>query len=287
MHPTNLLELQSFESPPVPPKVLFIDLDGTVVNSKGIIDSRCKEQLQRAQAMGVHVAIATGRPYFAAQKIIEELQISAPSMFFSGSLIVDPSTQDIHFQKPLLPGHADLVLDYCAAENLYCEIYTRSGYFISEHSELTDIHKQYLHLSATVGDPRGLQEEILKAVIVIDRSKNAHHDIAPLIERQPELHFASGYGAGHPHIEFVNVTSAEASREHCFKEFLRIYNVESTDTMAIGDAEADIPFISLAGTGIAMGNAPDAVKMAANYTTRVVDEQGLAYALQKLIPQSA
>jgi Cof subfamily protein (haloacid dehalogenase superfamily) len=279
-----LLEQKTREAHISQPKILFIDLDGTVVNSSGEISEPVKQSVSRIQAQGVKVAIATGRPYFAAKNIIRELNISSPSMFFSGALIVNPSSEEIHYREGLSPDQVKKILTVCQKLDLFCELYARTEYFISHCGKLSDIHLQYLHLEPTVCELGEKTEDILKTVIVIDRTEQQDFEIKSLKAELPDLHLAAARGASHPDIEFINVTSPSASRQRCFEEFLKVYSVRAEDVMAIGDATADIPFLELAGTGVAMGNAEGAVKQAANYVTRHVDQDGFAYAMDLLVP---
>ena len=59
--------------------------------------------------------------------------------------------------------------------------------------------------------------------------------------------------------------------------------LEPDQVMAIGDGLNDIPIITAAGLGIAMGNAPSEVKAAAQFVTGDVEHDGAAEAIRKFI----
>jgi hypothetical protein len=57
--------------------------------------------------------------------------------------------------------------------------------------------------------------------------------------------------------------------------------LEAADTYAVGDSVNDLDMIRAAGTGIAMGNASEVAKAAADYVTSDIHEDGIAHALEK------
>ena len=61
---------------------------------------------------------------------------------------------------------------------------------------------------------------------------------------------------------------------------MRHFGLTREEVMAIGDGGNDIPMLRHAGTGVAMGNASDEVKAAADYVTTTVDGDGIAHALR-------
>ena len=64
---------------------------------------------------------------------------------------------------------------------------------------------------------------------------------------------------------------------------MTIYGVTAAEVIAFGDASSDIPFIELAGLGVAMGNAPVEVQSAADYVTASVDQDGIAKVVRTIL----
>lgn len=82
---------------------------------------------------------------------------------------------------------------------------------------------------------------------------------------------------------YLEIMSKNSSKTAAIAVLLEKYNVKRTELMAIGDNYNDINMIEYAGLGIAMGNAPDAVKCCADSITTSNDEDGVAYAINKYI----
>ena len=76
-------------------KLAFFDIDGTLVASNGQISPQVKQALSNLSQCGCRLAFASGRPYFSAKELIQQLNINAPSVFYSGSLIFDPLTSQV------------------------------------------------------------------------------------------------------------------------------------------------------------------------------------------------
>ncbi len=90
--------------------------------------------------------------------------------------------------------------------------------------------------------------------------------------------------ASHPQWFFINITSNSATRVNAFDSLVEWYGVEPENVMTFGDAQSDCIFLQKAGVGIAMGNANDQVKACASFVTEAVWDDGVAYALARLIP---
>ena len=93
----------------------------------------------------------------------------------------------------------------------------------------------------------------------------------------PELHAVTGGGHN------LEISQKTASKGNALRMFAERMGVDVAQTMAFGDTQNDISMIRAAGFGVAMGNATEDVKEAADYVTRTNEEDGVAYALEKLV----
>lgn len=264
-------------------KVAVFDIDGTLLSATHVLSEETKRCVKQLKSRGIKTLLASGRPFFAAREIIGQLEITNPCVFFSGALVVDPVTS--------MPLHQSIVpQDIClkaisAFENrgAYLEIYTKDACFTQAQHPHAALHEQYLGQRIEVCDlrERAAAGGILKLVGVAQRGQE-EAVLRELLAELSELAHGLGYGAAHPDILFANLTCSTASRQDAFKKLLEIYSVEAHQVAAFGDAEADIPFIELCGAGVAMENAPEAVKARAKYITCDVSRDGVPFALKQL-----
>lgn len=104
-----------------------------------------------------------------------------------------------------------------------------------------------------------------------------------IMANHPQFHYGVATGAAHDTILFSNGTNPDASREKVFSIITDSMNIPPERVMSFGDGESDRIFISLAGTGVAMGNAPESVKAASDFVTTGVEDDGVLHALRHLV----
>ena len=264
-------------------RAVFFDLDGTLVNAAGVVSAAARESLAALQQAGISVGFATGRPLFACQDLIAELGIASPSLFFSGSLLIEPLQGRILAQTPIDREALIAVIDGAREANLYLELYTKENLFVHGHDGLADMHFVYLKRYPVCCDLKALSsaETIIKAVL-ISGDPEAERRMRELCLKLTGIHAAYSTGASHPQVVFGNLTSPLCSRDRAFEVLIADLKVSAAEVAAFGDAEADLPFLKLAGCGVAMGNAPESVRRGARHVTKSVEEDGVPYALTAL-----
>ena len=265
-------------------KLALFDIDGTLVNSSKGISAATVQALQRIRRLGVKTAVASGRPLFAAQHVIDTLSLDDAGMFYTGAMIYDPSIKQIISQQPLPTNELAEFVASAKMAKLHCELYTHNEYFIEQVTDFTDYHTSYLHCAPRLIDFNDIVgvKTIYKALLAA-QTNPAKTAIATLKASHPNLIFATGYGPDRPDIVFTSVISRNACKQRAFAQLCEHHQVLPEQVLSIGDADSDAEFLQMAGTGVAMGNAHDEIKACANFATRHVDDEGLAFALRSLI----
>ena len=263
-------------------KVAFFDLDGTLLDSSGSATPGSKEAVEFLRANGIHICLATGRASFGAQSTVDYLKIEDPCVFFSGGVVSNPADGTVLFQAVLDPKDLRIMTAICRETGIYQELYTADEYFIEKKGWLTDMHAPYLGKDPVVCDFNGFLKTspVVKATLVA-QGPDQEAALLRLKEELPHLNCGIAPGATAP-VFFANFTHPSASRENGFHTVLRDLEASPEEAMAFGDADSDIPFLKMSGLGIALGNAEDAVKMAADYVTTPVNEDGVLAAVNAL-----
>jgi hydroxymethylpyrimidine pyrophosphatase-like HAD family hydrolase len=86
-----------------------------------------------------------------------------------------------------------------------------------------------------------------------------------------------------PHIQEIQITHKDGNKRHGVKELLRMINVDGRQAMAIGDGDNDLPLFEEADLRIAMGNASERLKAAADHIVADVSEDGFAEAMERFV----
>ena len=283
--PQLITDLNPLAAKP-PIKVAFFDIDGTLLDKDGRYGPRLAEELARIRGLGVHTAIASGRPHFAAQYLVEELGLTAPGVFCTGAQIYDPANCQVLSCAPITDAVNLALLQRLRQLEVYYELYGQHNFYLetSLAPEVREIHAHHLRRKAVIGplDMVIPQETVLKWVVGVNK-KGAQNSL-PMLEREfPQLAFAYAAFPACPDWQFANVIDRQACKKRAFAWLLDYYQVTAEQVVSFGDSHSDEIFLRLAGTGVAMGNASDEVKAVARYVTAPSSEDGVALSLSKLI----
>lgn len=267
-------------------KLIFFDIDGTLLDSKIAVPSGAVEQIRRLHRCGVNMAIASGRPYFAARYFTNELSLDGAGLFCTGAMLYEPKQSKVLAQYFLAKSDVSNLIDWARKLNVHCELYTEQDYFIERKTQYSSYHAEYLGQEAQVASFENLlrsDDEILKALLAYDGlvGLEKYRQISTAL---PHFHYAHGHGADRPEIYFTSIVSDQVNKQAAFSQLCRQHGVTASQVLSIGDGDSDTDFISAAGVGIAMGNAKTVVKEHSDYICKAVDMGGLEEVLALLQP---
>lgn len=264
-------------------KLAFFDIDGTLLGFNGEYTERLKAALRAVQQAGMKTAIASGRPMFAAEFLIRELGLEAAGVFYTGALVYDPQAATMLAQHSLAEQDVAALLDAARSLSLYTEVCTADQYYIEKSHPISDKHAHHLRCHPVHTDFSDLNknEPVIKLLLAVD-CRSQHPLLHQLETRFPHLIFAYAQLAEEPDWLFVSIISQHACKKAAFNRLIEYHGVCRDQVIAFGDAQSDMEFLRLAGTGVAMGNAPDSVKRVADYVTLPVWEDGVAHVLEQL-----
>ena len=121
-------------------RLLALDIDGTLVNSRDELTSPTREAIAKACAAGIKVVLATGRRYSRALPLVEPLRLHVPLISASGALIKDPIDHRTLFRAEFLPGVLEATLQTIGTAGyeavLYGDTYTEGFDFYCPRLEV-------------------------------------------------------------------------------------------------------------------------------------------------------
>ncbi len=264
-------------------RLAFFDIDGTLLDSQGQIKSDLYAAMSLLKQQGIKTAIASGRPYFAAKYLIDELGIRDTGMFYTGAHLYDPLNQQTLSETALTRDSALAVVNAARELNMYVEVYTADAFFVADIVPITEVHAAHLRVEPTCADLISIikAQPVSKLLLGVNRGEQG--DLLSALEGAfPQEIFARAYLSAHPQWQFASVVSGRATKESAFQALLEHHQLEAHQVIAFGDAESDMDFLRMAGIGIAMGNANGNVQACANWVTKTADEAGVAFAIHQL-----
>lgn len=286
-----LKEINNRDLPANTIKLVFFDIDGTLIDASGDYSKRTKSQISRIQKQGIKTAIASGRPYYATDFLQSELSLVEAGLYCSGAMIYAPQEKRLLHKQVIERDLAKQLYRSATEFNLYCELYGEHEYYFEPHHQPIYDEIQQAHSKALRLQPqRRSGQEVLASSAIIKLLIGACDEqgiekIKQLECLYPQCKFAYAHMASHPDWLFASVLNGAVSKEEQFRFLCDYHGVDASEVMAIGDAQSDMDFLRLAGIGVAMGNANDEVQQVADYVTLSVTDSGAAYALARIIPE--
>lgn len=292
--------IDSFTFACMPIRLLALDLDGTLLNSRGEISPRNRDALQRARAGGVRVAVVTGRRFRDARPIALDLGLDAPVIAHNGALTKHARTLETVAVMPL-PLDAALravsVGRAAGADPLISVDHEGLGVLVYDH-----ISGDNLALVEYIKWARRIHgEEGARSVQQVD-SVEAFLEEAPV-----HLAFSGGYAkmtalaeklltelgtsvkifcTSYPKKDFalVDIVHPQASKGAGVAAAASELGVDRNEIMAMGDNLNDLEMLEYAGTAVIMENAESALRDIADiHLTASNDADGVAIAVERFI----
>ena len=268
--------------------IVVIDVDGTLIGHGAYPSLRVTEVIKAVTDMGVIVALGTGRASEACYHIFRHLKLDGLHIVFDGAAIIEwPSNDIIHLQA-LPPPAMERLVKLSREYDLFLEIYAHDFYFIEREGRLADHQREKLQITALVTDLMSLASRVKVVKGQLLASNEDEKKRADLVTQEMEGFCKMSWSLDPSNgIYFGNAVARYVSKAGALKEMVDYLGSELSQTLVIGDSYNDIGMFSVAGTKIAMGDAPDELKTVADWTTTTVDEDGVAVALEKFILNSS
>ena len=275
-------------------RLLAIDIDGTLVNSRDELTPAVRAALVRCGRAGIHVVLATGRRYSRTLPLVEPLEIDVPLVTASGALVKDPLDHRTLFRAEFdrqVLCEVLAAIDRCGFDPLLCgDTYAQGFDFYQAWPEARRPEvAEYLRLNPTDGRlwPDLLSDPPRDGFLAFTMgTRQQMHDVqADLLARLPgrlDTHVlrAPRYTGYLCEIAPKGVTKWSAVRR-----LAGPWGIADAEICAVGDDVNDIPMIRESGLGIAMGNAQPPVKAAAKRIAPSHDEDGLVQVVEWLLEE--
>src|SRR5690606_17975117 len=121
-------------------KLIAIDMDGTLLNSKNQVSSRTKSAIEMAKSQGVYVVISTGRVLKSALSYAKSLELRNPIIACNGAIIADES-ENIIYKRPIEMNLVEKIINMARERNIYYHFYDEAKFY--SHTKVDEILKFY------------------------------------------------------------------------------------------------------------------------------------------------
>ena len=262
-------------------RLLAIDLDGTLLTpmpDKHITPRTYRVLCQAAQT-GVAIVIATGQTVQVLRAVCGDLPLWAPQIIENGALVVDIQSGTVLHEKLIPADHILPTLDLLKSLGLYRAYHTNDRVYVDKDTpRARNWYRPPVPPVVEVEDVASLYP--LKCIKVVGIGEESL-----LREKRGELEhiFAGKLYVTQSSFDILEFLHPEVSKANALKSITTDLGIAPAEIVAIGDNHNDIGMIRYAGLGVAMGNAHEEVKAAADHVTLSNSEEGVAVVVEKLL----
>ncbi|MEW9051015.1 MAG: HAD family hydrolase [Neobacillus sp.] len=254
-------------------KILFLDIDGTVLRPDDTIEESTKDAISQVQAKGIEVFLATGRPLHELQEIINTLKVQS-SIGYNGAFGLYKGV--VLFNEPMKPETIRQFLKVAEQNQHEAVLYTKDqNLYTHMNNPLTKEFIEWFHLHHNEVYSPAFENEILGLTLINLEEKEVN-----LYKNEDGVHLSQVNVEGLYHCYDVirDTVNKGIGIEHVLKHL----GIRKEHSIAFGDGMNDKEMLMSVGTGFAMGNGhPDLFQYATHKTTSVT-ESGIYNGLKKL-----
>lgn len=260
-------------------KLIVLDVDDTIVTLEKNVSPATIGAIKKVQDKGVAATLASGRMHQAMLSTAEKLNIKLPLISCNGALIRDDS--NVISCDMLDKNVAKDVISFFNDKNKVLQLYTKEGVYTKEKCERTWRLEQSEGVPCNIIDPKAYdafyQNDLLKLLIRLEAEE--------IFDYREEVDSAFGdrLSAAISHNVYFEITDKGVNKGRAVEALAKKLGFARDEVVAIGDSHNDQKMLEWAGLGIAMGNASEEVKLAADKITLPIEEDGVAAALYEYI----
>lgn len=266
-------------------KVLVLDIDGTLTNSKKEITEATKQAIWDIMDRGHQVILASGRPTPGMRRYEEELELPKRGGYllsFNGAKVVNCVSGEVVHQKILplniIPGLYQFAKERGAGLITYLGDTVISAFEPDEYVEL-EARINNLPIRVVSDFVEFVDYDINKCLMTAPAEQAAAY------EKELQAKYGDILSIYRSEPFFIEIMPKNVDKAASLDKMLPAIGMGQRNTVCCGDGFNDISMIRYAGVGVAMGNAQPAVKEAADYITATNDEDGLVEVIEKFFSE--
>ena len=285
-------------------KLVAIDLDGTMLNSYGMVTENTKQVIKNTINKGTEVIIASGRPIDSIKTIAKEIGSEKYFIAGNGALIYDIKKDEIIYEKFMNKQKVLEIIKICEENSIAYNIYTEKTiiakglkynvlYYYKENLKKEENKKTNITIVEDVYEYiKNLENEKFLKITVCDETKSVFNSIIRKLRTVEDidvldvLHMSRKMikqGTEDVPIEYyyTEISLKDVDKWKAIEYLANKMNISKDEIIAIGDNINDKEMIENAKVGIAMGQSTPVITEIADFVTTNNNEDGVAKALEK------
>ena len=270
-------------------RLIALDLDGTLLDSDKQLSAENAAALARAAAAGIEIVPATGRFYRGMPQIVRELPYVHYVISINGADVYDVVRQKtvcgsgIPWERAVsvMERLDELPVIYDCYQDgwgwMTQKFYDQAEQFAANVHSLEMIRNLRTPVPELKACLKERARDVQKIQIFFRDMELRANVLQSLPEAFPDLVVTTSI------VNNIEINSREATKGNALEKLAACLGIPVAQTMAFGDDRNDLSMLQTAGIGVAMGNAEEEVRLAADYVTEDCNDSGVAHALKHFL----
>lgn len=260
-------------------KIAFIDIDGTLTNSKKELTEITVEAVKQLINKGIYVVLCSGRTNSYVCKFSKKANASQYVIACNGAEIYDYKNKKNIYANKLSLKDIKTLWNYCNKYDMECNINTEKERYTNKENNQGKI---------LIKDIKEIEDIDIFQIVSGHKSLLFMEEMEKYIYDSPTLKIANASniyinkiidGNGY----FFDITNKDVSKGNAIKKILEYLNIPKENSIGFGDHINDYDLFNAVGFKVAMGNANDNLKVQADFITLTNDENGVADFINKYL----
>jgi len=269
-------------------KLIFIDLDGTLLSSSKEISKENKEAVRIAEENGLKVIICTGKVFKSAKRFAHELGIEGPLISCNGAEIRDIATEELLYSNFIKKDDCYKIIDICRRKNIYFHAYIDHDMFTEMEEcptplywiENTEVPEEYRINIRVVPDFKEIvkkSSQNISKFLMVSKDTQQLFEVRRLLEKIDTVNVMCSTD------DNIEVVNKNVSKGNALVIVSKSNQYNGYGIVAIGDSENDLSMLLESHYKIVMGNADESLKKIADFISVTNDENGVAIAIRQIL----
>ena len=286
-------------------KLVAIDLDGTMLNSYGIVTENTKKAIKRTIEKGIDVIIASGRPVDSIKTIANEIGSKNYFIAGNGALIYDIQKGKNIYENYLNKEKVLEIIKMCEENSISYNVYTDKTilakalkynvlYYYKENLKKPEDKQTHINIVENMYDYiNKMDEEKFLKITICDENKSIFQSIIKKLDEIENIQVLEVSHMSRKMIQqgteeipieyfYTEISSKNTDKWYALEYLMKKLKIKKEEIVTIGDNMNDKKMIEEAGLGIVMGQSNPLIKEIANEITTTNEEDGVAIALDKI-----
>ncbi len=274
------------------PRLIALDIDGTLLSSRGSVLPGTRAELTRAHDAGATIVLASGRPVAGLRSLLRRVRLDLPGMVLigvNGAVTLERASGDILARHRVDSALVARIVALCAQHDILAMLCDGDRLvvdrpqdpqviFEAEGNDLQIVGVDDLGAAITAAPDPGRADPIHVDKVLMFADPARLRPFAELfgaaVGEEVEHSFSAPF--------YFEATAAGVDKGRAVLDLATARGLTAQDCVAFGDNGNDLPMLRAVGIGVAMGNATAAVRAEADRVTETNDEEGIAAVLAEL-----